>query len=106
LGILGHPVEPFHALSASLAATAEAHVNGLDQYGGHSCTATPAGLSKWVGVVEFCRRAGLAPGRVLAIGDQVNDRELLAAAAIAVSPADGHPDIVRDAQHVVPSPRA
>jgi HAD superfamily hydrolase (TIGR01484 family) len=105
-GIMGHPIEPFRALSASLAEAAETHVNGLDQYGGHSCTATPAGLSKWVGVVEFCTRAGLDPARVLAIGDQVNDRELLAAAAIAVAPADGHPDIVRDAHHVVASPRA
>ena len=42
---------------------------------------------------------------MLAIGDGPNDRELLAGAAIAVAPADGHPDVVRDADHVVGSPR-
>jgi hypothetical protein len=104
-GIMGHDGAPFAALATVLTATAEAHVAGPDQYGGHSCTVTPPGLSKWVGVLEFCTRAGLDPARILAIGDGVNDRELLAGAAIAVAPADGHPDIVRDAHHVVASPR-
>ena len=104
-GIMGHDPQPLAALSSSLSQTAEAHVAGPDQYGGHSCTATPAGLSKWVGVVAFCSRAGLDPTRVLAIGDGPNDRELLAGAAIAVAPADGQPDVVRDADHVVGSPR-
>jgi hydroxymethylpyrimidine pyrophosphatase-like HAD family hydrolase len=105
-GIMGHPVEPFAALAHALAATAETHVAGSDQYGGHSCTVTPAGLSKWIGVVAFCTRVGLDPERVLAIGDGPNDHELLAGAAIAVAPADGHPDLVRRAHHVVASPRA
>jgi hypothetical protein len=104
-GVMGHAPEPLRELARDLSGTAEAHVAGLDQYGGHSCTATPAGLSKWNGVVAFCTRAGLDPARVLAIGDGPNDRELLAGAAIAVAPADGHPDLVRDAQHVVGSPR-
>jgi HAD superfamily hydrolase (TIGR01484 family) len=104
-GVMGHDPDPLRALSHALSHTAEAHVAGPDQYGGHSCTATPAGLSKWVGVVAFCTRAGLDPARVLAIGDGPNDRELLAGAAIAVAPADGHPDVVRAADHVVGSPR-
>jgi HAD superfamily hydrolase (TIGR01484 family) len=104
-GIMGHDLEPLAAVSRALSHTAESHVAGPDQYGGHSCTATPAGLSKWVGVVAFCTRAGLDPTRVLAIGDGPNDRELLAGAAIAVAPADGHPDAVGNADHLVGSPR-
>jgi HAD superfamily hydrolase (TIGR01484 family) len=105
-GIMGHAPEPFHDLRRALSETAEAHVAGPDQYGGHACTATPAGLSKWIGVLAYCTRAGIDPTRVLAIGDGPNDRELLAGAAIAVAPADGHPDVVRDAHHVVGSSRA
>jgi hydroxymethylpyrimidine pyrophosphatase-like HAD family hydrolase len=74
-------------------------------YGAHSCTATPFGLSKWTGVELFCARAGLDPARVLAIGDGPNDLELLAGAAIAVVPADGHDVALQIADHVVGSPR-
>ena len=104
-GIMGHAEEPLAELARALAGTAEAHVAGSDMYGAHSCTATPIGLSKWTGVEAFCARAGLDPGRVLAIGDGPNDLELLGGAAIAVVPADGHEVALRIADHVVGSPR-
>ena len=94
-GIMGHPVEPFHALAHNLTNTAEPHLAPSDEYGGHSFTVTPAGLSKWTGVEAYCARADLDPTRVLAIGDGPNDRELLAGAAIAVAPADGSADARR-----------
>jgi hypothetical protein len=103
-GIMGHVPEPLVAAADSLADVAEVHVAGIDQYGGHSCTATPLGLSKWIGVVAYCTRHGLDPTRVLAIGDGPNDRELLAAAAVAVAPVDGCDDARRLADHVVASP--
>lgn len=74
-------------------------------YGGHSLTVTPAGLSKWVGVVSYCDRRGLRSDEILAAGDGPNDRELLARAAIVVAPEDAHPDLLRVADHVVPSAR-
>jgi hydroxymethylpyrimidine pyrophosphatase-like HAD family hydrolase len=104
-GVMGHPPDPLRAASGALNEVAEVHVAGLDQYGGHSCTATPLGLSKWIGVVAYCERHGLDPGRVLAIGDGPNDRELLAGAAVAVVPADACGDARRFADHVVASPR-
>jgi hypothetical protein len=104
-GIMGHDPEPLTEFRRALAGAAESHVAGTDMYGGHSCTATPIGLSKWTGVEAFCARAGLDPTRVLAIGDGPNDCELLAAAAVAVAPADGHEVALRFADHVVGSPR-
>ena len=104
-GLVGHPREPLADLERALSELAEAHVVGPDQYGGHSCTATPAGLSKWTGVAAYCAHAGLDAERVLAIGDGPNDRELLAGAAIAVAPADAGPEMLRSADHVVGSPR-
>lgn len=104
LGVMGHVRDPLVAVADALADVAEVHVGGLDHYRGHSCTATPLGLSKWIGVVAYCTRHGIDPARVLAIGDGPNDRELLAAAAVAVAPVDGCDDARGLAHHVVASP--
>ena len=104
-GIMGHDIEPLHALAQQVTETAQPHIAASDQYGGHSFTVTPAGLSKWTGVQAYCRRAGLDSTRVLAIGDGPNDRELLAGAAIAVAPADASAEARADADHIVGSPR-
>jgi hydroxymethylpyrimidine pyrophosphatase-like HAD family hydrolase len=104
-GVMGGEHEPFAEFARVLAGGAEAHIAGSDMYGGHSCTATPAGLSKWTGVASYCARAGLDPTRVLAIGDGPNDCELLDAAAIALVPADAHPDARCRADHVIGSAR-
>jgi len=99
-GLMGHPALPLVELERALEGVAEVHV-GPDYFGGHSCTVTPLGLSKWVGVVAYCDRAGLDVSRVLAIGDGPNDRELLEAAAVAVVPADAHPSALELADRVV-----
>jgi HAD superfamily hydrolase (TIGR01484 family) len=105
LGLVGHDPDPLITVANALAGTAEIHISGVDQYGGHSCTVIPLGLSKWVGVVAYCTHAGLNSSRVLAIGDGPNDCELLAAATIAVAPHDACPEALNIADHVVGSPR-
>jgi HAD superfamily hydrolase (TIGR01484 family) len=72
-----------------------------DTWGGQALAVAPAGLSKWTGVLVYCELHGIDPERVLAIGDHVNDVELISRAAIGVSVADGHPEAVMAAQHVV-----
>jgi hydroxymethylpyrimidine pyrophosphatase-like HAD family hydrolase len=104
-GIMGHEAGPLAEFMQVVAGVAEAHVAGSDMYGAHSCTATPIGLSKWTGVEAYCARAGLDSTRVLAIGDGPNDCELLAGAAVAVVPADGHDVALSVADHVIGSPR-
>ena len=55
-GIMGHVAGAARTRSrARSAGAAEAHLAGSDQYGGHSCTATPIGLSKWTGVRRVLR---------------------------------------------------
>jgi hydroxymethylpyrimidine pyrophosphatase-like HAD family hydrolase len=49
-------------------------LSGLDA----ALAVAPAGLSKWSGVLVYCERHGVDATRVLAIGDQVNDIELIA----------------------------
>ncbi len=59
-GLMGHDdPEPFADIVASLAGAAELHLAPDGQFGGHSFTVTPLGLSKWVGVEICCEHHGL-----------------------------------------------
>jgi hydroxymethylpyrimidine pyrophosphatase-like HAD family hydrolase len=68
-------------------------------YGGSTLSVRPPGVSKWSGVLSFCRSRGLDPGRILAIGDGDNDVELLQSAAIACTVTDGCEAVLRLAHH-------
>lgn len=103
-GVVGHAVGPLRTIAAATASVAEPHVTPRDQWGGASCTVTPRGLSKWVGVLAYCEARGIDATRTLALGDGPNDVELLAGAAVAVVPTDGRPEALAVADHVVPSP--
>ena len=104
-GVMGHDREPFDELVRRLGDEFEVHI-APDQWGGHSCTVGPLGLSKWDGVVAYCEHAGIDPARVLAIGDGPNDVDLLEGAAVAVVPACGHEPALAVADHVVRPTRA
>ena len=104
-GIMGNDAGHLTEVASALFGVAETHLAPSDQYGGHSFTVTPIGLSKWVGVVAYCEQHGIDPNRVLAIGDGPNDCELLGGAAVAVVPSDACADALDLADHVVASPR-
>ena len=90
-GVMGRPREELTVVAGVLGNAAETHI-APSNYGGHTCTVTPPGLSKWIGVVAYCTQVGLDPARALAIGDGPNDIELLTAAAVAVVPSDACAD--------------
>lgn len=103
-GVIGLAPSSVEGLEDALAPLANPHVSAERQFGGGSLTVTvaPPQLSKWDGVEAFCRHRGLDSSRVLAIGDGPNDLELLDGARVAVVMADGHPDALARADHVVP----
>lgn len=81
---------------------AETHLDrSLDYPGLASMTVAPLGQSKWDGVLAFCRRHGIDPDGILALGDGPNDLELLDNAAIALVPAVAHPAALERADHVI-----
>ena len=102
-GFFGSREEIVDAVVAELRGIGDPRVSHGD-FGGHGVTVAPVGLSKWIGVLAYCERAGIDPARVLAIGDGSNDRELLSNASIALVPVDAHEDALGAAHHVVPSP--
>jgi hydroxymethylpyrimidine pyrophosphatase-like HAD family hydrolase len=100
-GVFGHDASRLAPVAAALAAHAEARVIADTWSDASGMTVNPVGLSKWVGVLAACERHAIDPGRVLAIGDETNDIELLTAAAIGVAVADAHPGAIAAADHVV-----
>lgn len=100
-GVMGLPPAGLAAVATALEGIGTAHVATGDQWGGHTCTVTPLGLSKWVGVTRYCEARGIDPARTLAIGDGPNDVELLRGAGIAVAPTNGVAEALAAADHVV-----
>ena len=100
--VLGRAHDLLAAVVEALGEQGVAHLDDSIEFAGTaSLTVTGLGISKWEGVEAYCRYAGIDPARVLAIGDGPNDVELLAAAAIAVAPANGHPAARAAADHLV-----
>jgi Cof subfamily protein (haloacid dehalogenase superfamily) len=63
----------------------------------------PPGVTKASAVKRVCERLGVPDSCVLAIGDNHNDRSLLAWAAIAMAPANAVPEVLSVAQRILPS---
>ncbi|MDX2380095.1 MAG: HAD family hydrolase [Acidimicrobiia bacterium] len=99
--VLGIGGEQAHGVGRALEGIATPHVSPDRQYGGHTVTVAPTGLSKWDGVEAFCADRGIDPGAVLAIGDGPNDTELLEGAVVAVVPEDAHDAARAIADHIV-----
>ena len=58
------------------------------------------GINKGTALVELAREMGLTPADFLAIGDSLNDIQMLKTAGIGITVANAHPDIKAVAQHI------
>jgi HAD superfamily hydrolase (TIGR01484 family) len=97
----------FRELEAVLRVVASAGVGSIiadPVYGGFAVKVRPPGVSKWTGVVAFCADRGLDVGRVLAIGDQANDVELLEGAAVACAITSADPAVLDRCAHQLGPP--
>ncbi|MCY3635168.1 MAG: HAD hydrolase family protein [bacterium] len=72
-------------------------------YGGSRLTVSPPGISKVSGVEAFCQWTG-QPFEFAAIGDGVNDLELLEAASISCAIAGSYASHAANAHHIIPPP--
>lgn len=103
--VLGRPQGELVPASESIGAIAETHLDrSFDWPGMSGLTVAPFGQSKWDGVAAFCRRSGLDPTRVLALGDGPNDVELLERAAIRLVPENASLAARELADHVIAPP--
>ncbi|MDE0215665.1 MAG: HAD hydrolase family protein [bacterium] len=72
-------------------------------YGGSRLTVSPPGVSKVSGVEAFCKWKGLDID-FAAVGDGVNDLELLEAASISIAIAGSYASRAANADHTIPPP--
>lgn len=72
-------------------------------YGGSRLTVSPPGVSKVSGVEAFCQWTG-QPLEFAAIGDGVNDLELLESASISIAIANSHAAQATNPDHIIPPP--
>lgn len=101
-GVIGTDFDRCHRVAEAVQDFATPRVDRSLDHGGAAMIVSPAGLSKWNGVLAWCERAGIDSTRLLAIGDGPNDVELLTGAAVAVTLEGSHPDALAAADHVVP----
>ena len=84
-GVARELVQPVADELASIAAPI---VTWDAMYGAYTLTVGPVGVHKWRGVGAYCAHNGLDDGAVLAVGDGLNDIELLEAAGSRASSKD------------------
>ena len=72
-------------------------------YGGSRLTVSPPGISKVSGVEAFCQWKG-HEFDFAAIGDGINDLELLEAASISIAIANSHASQATTPHHIIPPP--
>jgi hypothetical protein len=102
--VVGGDAAALAEVAAAVGAAGSASVTPDLLYGGSTLQVRPCGISKWSGVVAFCRDYGRDPDRVLAVGDGANDVELLAAAKVACAVGGGDPSALALADHVIGPP--
>ncbi len=102
-GVARNMVQP---IAVDLASIATPIVTWDATYGAYTLTVGPVGVHKWRGVQAFCAHDGLDEGAVLAVGDGLNDIELLRSAAVACVIEGSDPRVVACADHLVDGPAA
>ena len=104
--VVGGDAAALVEIATAVGAAGSASVTPDLVYGGSTLQVRPCGISKWSGVIAFCRERGLDADRVLAVGDGANDVELLESAKVACAVDGGHPSALAHADHVIAQPSA
>jgi hydroxymethylpyrimidine pyrophosphatase-like HAD family hydrolase len=102
--ICGAPREVLQPVADDLAAVAAPILTWDASYGAYTLTVSPIGVHKWRGVSAFCAHHGVDERAVLAVGDGLNDIELLRAAAVACVIDGSDPEVAACADHLVGGP--
>jgi hydroxymethylpyrimidine pyrophosphatase-like HAD family hydrolase len=100
-GVARRQLEP---LIPELARVGEVSLTSDRVYGGCAISVRARDATKWAAVSAYCARTGLSPAGVVAVGNDDNDLDLLASAAVACVPAGGSAAAIALATRVIPPP--
>jgi hydroxymethylpyrimidine pyrophosphatase-like HAD family hydrolase len=73
-------------------------------YGRFGLIVNPEGVSKWSGIEAFCTLHGIAPEEVAAVGDGLNDLDMLRRAGIGIGVQGGSEEVVALADFLIEPP--
>lgn len=73
-------------------------------YGQFGLIVNPLGVSKWSGIEAYCGLHGIAPDEVAAVGDGLNDLEMLRRAGVRIGVRGGRDEVVEMADYLIEPP--
>jgi Cof subfamily protein (haloacid dehalogenase superfamily) len=79
------------------------HVLRIPRYRGFIIEITPAGVSKWSGVLHLAGLWGIPEEAICAVGDDVNDVPMIRAAGLGVAMGNALPEVKAAADRIAPS---
>lgn len=79
------------------------HVIRSPRYGDWLCEVAPGGITKWSGVETIARSLGVPDRAICAVGDDMNDLPMLAAAGIGVAMGNAVDAVRRQARAIAPT---
>jgi hydroxymethylpyrimidine pyrophosphatase-like HAD family hydrolase len=74
------------------------------QYGRFGLVVNPEGVSKWSGIEAYCTLHGIAPDEVAAVGDGLNDLDMLRRAGVGIGVEGGAEEVVAMADFLIEPP--
>ncbi len=73
-------------------------------YGKFGIVVNPHGVSKWSGIEAYCTLHGIASHEVAAVGDGLNDVEMLRQAGVGIGVRGGRDEVIEIADFLIESP--
>ncbi len=104
--VLGLDAEVLAPLARELA---DAHGNTVvlypePDYGRFGLIVNPRGVSKWSGIEAYSKLHGIAPDEVAAVGDGLNDLDMLRRAGVRIGVRGGCDEVVEMADFLIDPP--
>ena len=95
--VLGRDHEVLAPLAGELAAAHGSTVVLYEEpdYGRFGLIVNPKGVSKWSGIAAYCALHNIEPDEVAAVGDGLNDLEMLRQAGVRIGVRGGREEVVR-----------
>lgn len=79
------------------------HVLRSPRYAGFMCEIAPGGVTKWSAVLRMADEWGIREDEICAVGDDVNDIQMIRAAGLGVAMGNALPEVKAAADRIAPT---
>ena len=90
-------------LQARLPERLYTHVLRSPRYLGYMCEISPAGVTKWSGIMRLATEWGISAEEICAVGDDVNDIPMITAAGFGVAMGNAVDEVKVSADRIAPA---